>query len=399
MTETVTILGSTGSVGTQTLDVCSHLGIRVAALAAGDNIDLLVKQIKKHNPEMVSVRSVENAGLLKMKLGNYKSDLIIMYGAEGNIAAASWPSADTVVAAMVGITGLKPVIAAIKAGKNIALANKETLVAGGALVMPLLKKTGKHILPVDSEHSAIWQCLAGAQEKSLSRILLTASGGPFRGYDIHELTDITVEQALNHPTWKMGGKITIDSATLMNKGLEVIESRWLFDCPAEKIEVVVHPQSIIHSMVEFNDGSVLAQMGFPDMKLPIQLALTWPERLPSAQPRFNPFDDRASHLTFERPDMSTFRLLPLAYEAARIGGTMPAVLNAANEVAVNMFLNRHIPFMAISEIVEAVMESHQVSGLVHDFNLEEMLEADAWARQAAEMMLGINSDQLKIIGV
>jgi 1-deoxy-D-xylulose-5-phosphate reductoisomerase len=384
MTESITILGSTGSIGTQTLDVCRHLGVGISALTAGSNLNLLEKQIREFHPEMVSVVDAEKAGELTARLFDYKHEIKIFHGKEGNINAACWPSADTVVAAMVGVAGLEPVIAAIKAGKNVALANKETLVAGGALVMPLLAERNSRLLPVDSEHSAIWQCLAGSDGNKLKRILLTASGGPFRGRSKNELENITVEQALNHPTWKMGGKISIDSATLMNKGLEVIEASWLFDCPADKIEVVVHPQSIIHSMVEYADGSVLAQMGFPDMKLPIQLALTWPCRVPSDQPAFDPFDSRAATLTFERPDQSVFRLLPLAYEAARIGGTMPAVLNAANEAAVEMFLNRRISFLAIAGIVEAVMEVHQAKGLIMNFNLEQMLEADQWARDFAK---------------
>jgi 1-deoxy-D-xylulose-5-phosphate reductoisomerase len=246
--------------------------------------------------------------------------------------------------------------------------------------MPLVAQSGARLFPVDSEHSAIWQCLAGVPDHSLARILLTASGGPFRGRTRQELRTVTVADALRHPTWNMGGKITIDSATLMNKGLEVIEASWLFACPVDRIEVVVHPQSIIHSMVELTDGSVLAQMGFPDMRLPIQLALTWPQRLPSLEPRFDPFDPKAAALTFERPDPSTFRLLQLAYDAARRGGTLPAVLNAANEAAVDLFLRGRTGFLDLADRVAACLEAHERSGWQRDFTFETILELDQWAR-------------------
>ena len=307
-----------------------------------------------------------------------------MHGQAGNCAAATWVSADIVVAAMVGVAGLEPVLAAIRQGKDVALANKETLVAGGAIVMPLLKQTGSRLYPIDSEHSAIWQCLAAAPADSLRRILLTASGGPFRGRSAAELEKITVAQALHHPTWKMGGKITIDSATLMNKGLEVIEAGWLFDCPLDRIEVVVHPQSIIHSMVEFQDGSVLAQMGFPDMQLPIQLALTWPRRLPGRHPVYDPFDPRTQQLTFEPPDLKTFRCLQLAYDAGRLGGTLPAVMNAANEAAVACFLKGSLSFTAIAQLVERCMDRHLASGFLTKFTFDDMMEADRWSREQIE---------------
>ena len=380
MTDSIIILGSTGSIGTQTLEVCQHLGIGVTALAAGYNIDLVEKQVRRWRPKLVSVAEADGALELKRRLTDLVPQIDVVYGRQGVLDVARCPGADIVLAAMVGVAGLEPVLHAIKAGKNIALANKETLVAGGSLVMPLLDETGCSLYPVDSEHSAIWQCLAGTRPNSLRRILLTASGGPFRGRSLQELTGISREEALRHPTWQMGGKITIDSATLMNKGLEVIEASWLFDCPADRIDVVVHPQSIIHSMVELADGSVLAQMGFPDMKLPIQLALTWPERLPSTQPSFDPFDPRASQLTFEPPDRKTFRLLDLAYSACRRGGSLPVVLNAANEAAVGLFLEGHIAFTAIAERVERCMNRHEASGFMTAFSFDDMMGLDQWAR-------------------
>lgn len=386
MIKSISILGSTGSIGTQTLEVCRHLDIKIAALACAYNIELLEKQIREFRPKLVSVLNEELAVKLKKSLSDFSEVPEIMHGMEGNKAAASISDADAVVAAMVGVAGLEPVLTAIRAGKDIALANKETLVAGGALVIPLAKKYNVRLLPVDSEHSAIWQCLAGSPEHSLRRILLTASGGPFRGRRIEDLKSITVKQALAHPTWKMGGKITIDSATLMNKGLEVIEAAWLFDCSVEDIEIVVHPQSIIHSMVELTDGSVIAQMGFPNMKHPIQLALTWPERLPSDDIRYDPFDIRTSNLSFEKPDIETFRLLPLAYEAAAIGGTMPAVLNAANEEAVWRFLAGNIAFCDIALHVENVMEQHQRSGWSSKFDFAELMAVDIWARESARSL-------------
>ena len=386
MIRTISILGSTGSIGTQTLEVCRHLNIKIAALTCAYNIELIEQQIREFKPILVSVQNAELAGKLAEALADIDSKPEIMHGMAGNNAAASMPEADAVVAAMVGVAGLEPVMAAIRAGKDIALANKETLVAGGALVMPLAKEYGIRLLPVDSEHSAIWQCLAGSPDNSLRRILLTASGGPFRGKKPDELRNISVEQALDHPTWKMGGKITIDSATLMNKGLEVIEAAWLFDCPVDNIEVVVHPQSIIHSMVELADGSVIAQMGFPNMKHPIQLALTWPQRLSSDDRRFDPFDPQARNLTFEEPDTRTFRLLPLAYEAAAVGGTMPAVMNAANEEAVWRFLSGRIAFSDIAAQVEQVMEQHHRSGWSASFDFAGLMEADIWARETTRSL-------------
>jgi 1-deoxy-D-xylulose-5-phosphate reductoisomerase len=380
VTDSIIILGSTGSIGTQTLEVCEHLGLHVAALAAGRNLDRLEGQIRRWQPSLVSVATAAAADELKRRLCDYKPAICIEYGPEGNLAAATLPGRHRVVAAMVGVAGLAPVMAAIRAGKSIALANKETLVAGGALVMPLLKEYDGVLYPVDSEHSAIWQCLAGSAPGSLRRILLTSSGGPFRGRSRNELASVTRDEALRHPTWQMGGKITIDSATLMNKGLEVIEASWLFDCPVDRIQVVVHPQSIIHSMVELNDGSVLAQMGFPDMKLPIQLALTWPDRLPSQQKTFDPFDPRAKQLTFEPPDSGTFRLLDLAYEAGRRGGTLPVALNAANEAAVELFLDNRIGFLDIAGRVEKCLVRHLDHDFKAVFSLDDLMYIDHWAR-------------------
>jgi 1-deoxy-D-xylulose-5-phosphate reductoisomerase len=381
MTDSVVILGSTGSIGTQTLEVCEHLGIRAAALAAGRNIGLLEKQVRRWRPQLVSVAAAEDARELKERLSGLDTPVEIVHGPEGCLQVASLPGRHLAVAAMVGVAGLAPVLAAIRSGKSVALANKETLVAGGSLVMPLLRETGCALYPVDSEHSAIWQCLAGAPANSLRRILLTASGGPFRGRGREDLRSISREDALRHPTWKMGGKITIDSATLMNKGLEVIEASWLFNCQVDQIEVVIHPQSIIHSMVELADGSVLAQMGFPDMKLPIQLALTWPERKPGTQRLFDPFDPAASKLTFERPDRRTFRLLDLAYEAGRRGGSMPVVLNAANEAAVEMFLAGRIGFLDIADKVEACLNDHLKGDFMTVFSFDDMMNIDCQARQ------------------
>lgn len=381
MTESLIILGSTGSIGRQTLDVCRHLGIRVAALAAGRNIDLLERQVRFYHPELISVAYAGDAMILKKRLADHKPAVEIVYGRAGNLAVATHPGADMVMSAIVGFAGLEPVLAAVKAGKSIALANKETLVAGGALVIPLVRAKGVELYPVDSEHSAIWQCLAGAPPASLHRILMTASGGPFRGRKAHELVNMSCEEALHHPTWHMGGKITIDSATLMNKGLEVIEASWLFDCSVDQIEVVIHPQSIIHSMVELVDGSVLAQMDFPDMRLPIQLALTWPERMPGLQQRFNPFDPRTRQLTFEEPDRATFPSLDLAFEAGKRRGTLPAVMNAANEAAVELFLTGRIGFPDIASRVEICMNKHMRSDFMPVFTYDDIMELDLWARQ------------------
>lgn len=380
MTKCISLLGSTGSIGQQTLAVCSFLNIPVKAMTAGKNRELLLQQSIQFQPQMISIASEADALWLRDHLKDVCPGTTVLCGREGNLSAATWPETDTLVAAMVGVAGLEPVLAGIRAGKNIALANKETLVSGGSLVMPLLKKHNSRLLPVDSEHSAIWQCLNGQPDHSLKRIFLTASGGPFRGWTKDQLKSVRLADALNHPTWRMGGKITIDSATLMNKGLEVIEAAWLFDCPVNQIEVVVHPQSIIHSMVELQDGSVLAQMGFPDMRLPIQYALTWPERHVSDVRPFDPFDRQAAQLTFEAPDLETFRLLGLAYEAAKTGGTLPAVMNAANEAAVGLFLGEAIQFTDIERLVAGCMNHHLKSDFMTAFSFDDMMNCDREAR-------------------
>ena len=352
----IAILGSTGSIGTQTLEVVDNNGdIEVCALAAGSNITLLEQQIRKYRPKLAAVWSEEKAKSLRENIKDL--DVKVASGMEGLLEVAAFAESEILVTAIVGMIGILPTIEAIRAGKDIALANKETLVTAGHLIMPLAEEHGVSILPVDSEHSAIFQSLQGGEKKQVAKILLTASGGPFRGRKKSELENIQVEDALKHPTWEMGRKITIDSSTMVNKGLEVIEAKWLFDVPVEKVEVVVQPQSIIHSMVEYTDGAVIAQLGTPDMKLPIQYALYYPER------RYLPGDRldfwKLSQITFEAPDMETFYGLKLAYEAGRQGGSLPTVFNAANEKAVGMFLDRKIKYLQIPEIIQSCMENHK----------------------------------------
>ncbi|WP_027363811.1 1-deoxy-D-xylulose-5-phosphate reductoisomerase [Desulfotruncus alcoholivorax] len=374
----IVILGSTGSIGRQALQVVDQFAgeIRPVALAAGRNRDLLLQQVLKYKPQLVSLSSEEDARWLRDKITGIKG-IDIHFGREGLMAAASLPGADTVLTAISGAVGLEPTVAAIISGKNIALANKETLVAAGRLVTKLAREHGVKILPVDSEHSAVWQCLNGEDPSALARILLTASGGPFRNTDAALMAGITPAMALNHPNWQMGPKITVDSATLMNKGLEVIEARWLFDVPYDNINVVIHPQSIIHSMVEFIDGSVMAQMGVPDMKLPIKYALFYPKRQAGDVTRLKwPICD----LTFEEPDLGRFPSLALAYQAGRTGGTMPAVMNAANEIAVAAFLENKVGFTSIPRIVEEVMSKHNP---VSYNSIEEVLAMDSWSRTTA----------------
>ena len=352
----IAILGSTGSIGTQTLEIVrENKDIEVVGMAAGNNIHLLEKQIREFSPKVVAVWTEEKAKELRANISDL--DVKIVSGMDGLIEIAVLPQTEILVTAIVGMIGIRPTIAGIEAGKNIALANKETLVTAGHIIMPLAKKHGVSILPVDSEHSAIFQSLQGNEHKAIHKILLTASGGPFRNRKREELENIQVEDALKHPNWEMGRKITIDSSTLVNKGLEVIEAKWLFDVKMEQIEVVVQPQSIIHSMVEYVDGAIIAELGTPDMKLPIQYALYYPERryLPGERLDFK----KLSQITFEEPDMKTFYGLRLAYEAGKAGGSLPTVFNAANELAVSKFLNREIRYLEIPEIIEECMQNHK----------------------------------------
>lgn len=350
------ILGSTGSIGTQTLEIVrTNKDIEVTALAAGSNIELLERQIREFKPELAAAWNPDRAAELRDRVRDL--DVKVLSGMDGLLAAASEPRSEILVTAVVGMIGVLPTIEAIKAGKDIALANKETLVTAGHIIMPLAREKQVKILPVDSEHSAIFQSLQGGQQRTLRKILLTASGGPFRGKKKEELENIQVEDALKHPNWEMGKKITIDSSTMINKGLEVIEAKWLFGVTVDQIQVVVQPQSIIHSMVEYEDGAVIAQLGTPDMKLPIQYALYYPERrfLPGERLDFG----ELSAITFERPDMETFYGLQLAFEAGRRGGSLPTVFNAANERAVALFLKRKIRYLQIPEIIRACMEEHR----------------------------------------
>ena len=366
----IAILGSTGSIGTQTLEIVRNNGdIKVTALAAGNNIDLLEKQIREFSPKLAAVWSEERAKELKERIRDL--DVEVLCGMDGLLAVSAEPEAEILVTAIVGMIGIRPTIEAIKAGKDIALANKETLVTAGHIIMPLAKEQGVSILPVDSEHSAIFQSLQGGQRKALHKILLTASGGPFRGKKKSELENIRVEDALKHPNWAMGRKITIDSSTMVNTGLEVIEAKWLFGVTVDQIQVVVQPQSIIHSMVEYDDGAVIAQLGTPDMKLPIQYALYYPERrfLPGERLDFSTLTE----ITFEKPDLETFTGLKLAYEAAGRGGSLPTVLNAANERAVAMFLDRKIRYLEIPEIIASCMEDHKV---INNPTVEEILKTE-----------------------
>lgn len=358
MMKTISLLGSTGSIGTQTLEVIRYnKDIKVSALAAGNNITLLEEQIREFNPKIVCVFNEEKAVELKKNISDMEVEVVT--GMDGLIACATEESASMVVTAVVGMIGLLPTIEAIKAKKDIALANKETLVTAGHIIMPLIKEYGVKLLPVDSEHSAIFQSLQGCNNhEEISKIILTASGGPFRGRKREELKNIQVEDALKHPNWAMGRKITIDSSTMVNKGLEVMEAKWLFDVSIDQIEVVIQPQSVIHSAVEFRDGGIIAQLGTPDMKLPIQYALYYPERKYLPGDRLDLFS--LAKLDFYKPDYENFPGLALAFEAMRIGGSMPTVYNAANELAVAKFLNREISYLAITEVIKRSMEYHTV---------------------------------------
>ena len=380
MSKVITLLGSTGSIGTQSLDVCRMHGYEVFGLSANSSVDKLLAQIAEFHPQYVAVTDPAAFDKLSAALAGQAGAPTLLKGADGLKQLAMMDGAGTVLNAVVGIAGLDASLAAIESGHDLALANKESLVTGGHLVTQAVEKHGVQLLPVDSEHSAIFQCLQDAHSaKTLEKILLTASGGPFRGKKREELAHVTAADALAHPNWHMGKKITIDSATLMNKGLEVMEAKWLFDVDVDQIEVLVHPQSIVHSAVEYEDGAIIAQMGEPDMRIPIQYALTYPKRAKSPFPRVD-FSVR-SQLTFEKPDLDTFRCLSLAYCALKTGGTMPAVMNGANEIAVARFLKGELTFLQIPSLIERTMDAYTVK---YKYTLEDLLEADAWARAYAQ---------------
>ena len=369
MRKKISVLGSTGSIGTQTLEIVRYnQDIEITALAAGSNVELLEKQVREFHPKTACLWDEKAAAELKVRID---LEVKVVSGLEGLIEAATEPEAQIVVTAIVGMIGIRPTIAAMEAGKDIALANKETLVTAGHIIMPLARKMGVKILPVDSEHSAIFQCIQGAGGNKIHKILLTASGGPFRGRTREQLLHVQAEDALKHPNWAMGKKITIDSSTLVNKGLEVMEARWLFDVEMDQIQVVIQPASVIHSMIEYEDGAVMAQLGTPDMKLPIQYALYYPKR------RFLPGDrldfTKLREITFDVPDMETFPGLKLAYNAARAGGSLPTVFNAANERAVELFLQKKISYLTITDMIQAAMESHH---MVNAPDVDQILEAE-----------------------
>ncbi len=385
----LSILGSTGSIGKQTLEVVRKApgDFTVEALTCGSDIDTLFEQIKEFRPKVCSVVDPDKASELSGKLRDSGINIEVLSGKEGNITCATLDSCDTVVGAIVGFAGLEPVYHAVLSGKDIALANKETLVAGGDVIMPLIREKGVMMLPIDSEHSAIWQCLKGERREDLDRILITASGGPFRGKTRADMEKVTVEAALHHPTWNMGGKITIDSATMMNKGLEIIEAHHLYGIECDRIDVVVHPQSVIHSMIRLKDGSVLAQMGKPSMVLPIEVALYYPGRGPSIITEFDPFDAAMSCLTFEPCDTEVFRLVRLAYEAGKKGGLIPTVMNAANESAVRAFLAGRIGFLDIERTVFETVEKLSPSVSSINLTLESICQTDKEARIFADEII------------
>lgn len=375
----IAILGSTGSIGTQALDVVRQHPDQfiVSAISANSNITLLEEQVREFSPKYVVVYDENKAKELKENVKDLQ--VIVLAGMDGLIEIATLEGVDILLTALVGMIGIRPTIAGIKAGKDIALANKETLVTAGHIIMDLVKQYKVKLLPVDSEHSAIFQCLNGEHNKEVEKILLTASGGPFRGKTREQLEKVTLEDALKHPNWAMGRKITIDSSTLMNKGLEVIEAHWLFQMPYENIQVVVHPQSYIHSMVQFRDGGIMAQIGCPDMRLPIQYAFTYPNRATLQGERLDFW--KINSFTFEKPDMETFKGLALAYEAGKIGGSMPTVYNASNECAVSLFLDRKITYLQITEIVERCMKAHTV---IENPSLEQILETEQWVYEVVK---------------
>lgn len=378
------ILGSTGSIGTQTLEIVRKYPdrLQVTALAAGSNVKLLEEQIREFRPKFAVMWTEEAAADLRVRLSDL--EITVDCGMEGLLRMAALPEVDILVTAIVGMIGIRPTIEAIKAHKDIALANKETLVTAGHIIMPLAREMGVSILPVDSEHSAIFQSMQGGKKSQIDRILLTASGGPFRGKTRRDLEQMRAEDALRHPNWSMGKKVTIDSSTLVNKGLEVMEARWLFDVGLENIQVVIHPESILHSAVEYRDGAVIGQLGVPDMKLPIQYALFYPDRFEvPGNRRLDLFD--IGKLTFEKPDTETFMGLKLAFEAAGVGGTMPTVFNAANEKAVSLFLENRIRFLQIAEVIAAAMEQHRVT---EDPTVEQILEAEKQAHESVAKCIG-----------
>ena len=374
MNKTAAILGSTGSIGTQSLEVCEKHGIKVTALAAHSSVDMLEAQARKYKPSKVCIYREDKYSELKEKLAD--TDIKVLSGMDGLCEIAVMEESDILLNSVVGMVGLLPTLTAIEAGKNVALANKETLVAGGKLVTELVQKKGVKLYPIDSEHSAVFQCLQGNKREQLSKMILTASGGPFFGYTYDQLRNVTKEQALKHPNWDMGNKITIDSATLMNKGLEFIEAKWLFDLRPDQIEIVVHRQSVVHSAVEYNDYSVIAQMGVPDMKIPIQYALLYPDRMECPTGRLSLTD--YGKLTFEKPDYETFKCLSAAIEAIKRGGAYPCLVNSANEEAVRAFLNDEIKFIEIGEIVSSVLDKFEYFGIN---SYEDVTKADTMARE------------------
>lgn len=372
----ISLLGSTGSIGTQCLDIVRENSekYQVKALTCGSNVKLLADQINEFNPELVVTADENDGRLLQKKYPHIE----VMWGRQGLIEAAKI-GCDMVVNGLMGMRGLEPTYHAVMAGRDIALANKETLVSGGEVIMDVVRKKGIRLLPVDSEHSAIFQSLEGNEGRKISKILLTASGGPFRGFTMKQLEEVTLEQALKHPNWSMGRKITIDSATMMNKGLEVIEAKWLFDVDVRKIEILVHPQSILHSAVEFEDKSVIGQMGVPDMRIPISFAMSYPKRLSSGREGVD-FFGKAANLTFEKPDRSVFKCIKIAYDSSEAGGTYPVVMNAANEVFVDLFLKEKIRFIDIQNNLEKILESHKPT---YNLDLEGIIEQDRIARDEA----------------
>ncbi|BAZ21984.1 1-deoxy-D-xylulose 5-phosphate reductoisomerase [Kalymmatonema gypsitolerans NIES-4073] len=376
----ISILGSTGSIGTQTLDIVAQYPnqFRVVGLAAGRNVELLAEQIRTYQPQIAAICEVEQLPELQAAIKDLDPQPILLAGEAGVIEVARYGNAEVVVTGIVGCAGLLPTIAAIKAGKDIALANKETLIAGGPVVLPLVQQHGVKLLPADSEHSAIFQCLQGVPSGGLRRILLTASGGAFRDWPVEKLSKVTVADALKHPNWSMGRKITVDSATLMNKGLEVIEAHWLFGVDYDNIDIVIHPQSIIHSLIELQDTSVLAQLGWPDMRLPLLYALSWPERIYTDWQQLDLV--KVGQMTFRAPDHQKYPCMQLAYAAGRAGGCMPAVLNAANEQAVALFLEERIQFLDIPRLIERACDRYQLHNLSTP-TLDDIIAADRWARQ------------------